>query len=113
MDTNFRLNSFELFGYDFMVDTNFKVWLIEVNTNPCLDTKPIHLSRIIPQVIENTLKIVCDPLFPLKKPKEWESSFENKFELVFNMAAEPRIQGPVDLVSENEDTDSECEEEAN
>ena len=28
--------SFEVFGLDFMIDENFKVWLIEANTNPCL-----------------------------------------------------------------------------
>lgn len=27
----------ELFGYDFMIDQNYKVWLIEVNANPCLE----------------------------------------------------------------------------
>jgi D-alanine-D-alanine ligase-like ATP-grasp enzyme len=30
-------NCFELFGYDFMIDENFKVYLIEANTNPCLE----------------------------------------------------------------------------
>lgn len=28
---------FQLFGYDFMLDENFKLYLIEVNTNPCLE----------------------------------------------------------------------------
>jgi D-alanine-D-alanine ligase-like ATP-grasp enzyme len=28
---------FELFGYDFIIDGDFGVWLIEVNTNPCLE----------------------------------------------------------------------------
>jgi len=26
-----------VFGLDFMIDEDFKVWLIEVNTNPCLE----------------------------------------------------------------------------
>jgi D-alanine-D-alanine ligase-like ATP-grasp enzyme len=28
--------TFELFGLDFIVDSNFNPWLLEVNTNPCL-----------------------------------------------------------------------------
>jgi len=32
----FRKNQFELFGFDFMIDEDFRVWLIECNTNPYL-----------------------------------------------------------------------------
>ena len=39
---------FKLFGLDFMIDTNFKVWLIEINTNPCLETTSPILVRLIP-----------------------------------------------------------------
>jgi D-alanine-D-alanine ligase-like ATP-grasp enzyme len=28
---------FELFGYDFIVDSTLATWLIEVNTNPCIE----------------------------------------------------------------------------
>lgn len=28
---------FQLFGYDYMLDSEFKVWLIEVNCNPCIE----------------------------------------------------------------------------
>jgi len=31
-----RVNNFEVFGLDFMIDANYNVWLIEINTNPCL-----------------------------------------------------------------------------
>lgn len=34
-----RKNTFEFFGYDFMVDENLKVWLIEVNSSPSMETK--------------------------------------------------------------------------
>ena len=57
-------NSFELFGYDFMLDEDFRLYLIEVNTNPCLEICCPLLARIIPELLDNTFKIVLDPLFP-------------------------------------------------
>ena len=42
------INQFEMFGYDFMIDEDLNVILIEVNTNPCLDTTPCPLlNRLI------------------------------------------------------------------
>ena len=55
---------FQLFGYDFMIDENFRLYLIEVNTNPCLEVCCPLLARIIPEVLDNSFKIVLDPLFP-------------------------------------------------
>ncbi|CAI2377303.1 unnamed protein product [Moneuplotes crassus] len=57
-----RSNCFELFGYDFMVTDDFKVYLIEVNTNPCLETPCSLLSRIISSVLDNSFRIALDPL---------------------------------------------------
>lgn len=42
---------FEIFGYDFIVDDEFKVWLIEVNTNPCIELSSPLLKSIIPRMI--------------------------------------------------------------
>lgn len=64
IDQKRLLNSFEVLGYDFMIDEDFKLSLIEVNTNPCLETESPLLGRIIPELIENTFKIVLDPLYP-------------------------------------------------
>jgi hypothetical protein len=46
-----RKHSFEIFGLDFMIDEQFKVWLIEVNMNPCLDTSSPILSKLIPGLL--------------------------------------------------------------
>ena len=32
-----RPNSYEVFGIDYMIDTNFNTWLIEINKNPALE----------------------------------------------------------------------------
>lgn len=133
IDPNRNLHSFELFGYDFMIDENQKVWLIEVNTNPCLELSSSLLNRLIPALIENVVKIAIDPIFPAP---EWSYSrkgqipdfSEDKFELVFNEATDSdglkhilkqanlqdiiREEDEEELVNEDdEDDDAEDEEE--
>ena len=39
-----------------MIDEDFKVFLIEVNTNPCLELSSNLLARLIPNMIENFFK---------------------------------------------------------
>ena len=36
---NNRKNSFEFFGYDFMVDDDLNCWLIEINSSPAMSYK--------------------------------------------------------------------------
>ena len=64
LDPNRLQNTFEILGYDFMIDEQFKLSLIEVNTNPSLDSESPLLARIMPDLIDNTFKIVLDPLLP-------------------------------------------------
>lgn len=40
-----RKNSFEMFGYDFMVDEKNKVWLIEVNSSPAMDYSTVSYTH--------------------------------------------------------------------
>jgi len=95
VDRKRRLHSFELFGYDFMIDELLKVYLIEVNINPCLSTTSAFSSRFIPRLIDNVLRIAVDPMFP--PPPEFSNKKVAadilpimKFELVFDQ----RIDGP-------------------
>lgn len=95
LDFNRRMNCFEVFGYDFLIDADLKPWLLEVNTNPCLELASSHLARIIPNMIENTLRIVIDPLFQepachLKHLRNNLELVENKFDLVFHSQCNER-----------------------
>jgi len=47
-----------------MMDANFKVYLIEVNTNSSLETSCPILKKLIPDVIDTGFRIALDPLFP-------------------------------------------------
>ena len=46
-----------------MIDDEFKVFLIEVNQNPCLETGCPVLNRIVSRMLNDALKIGLDPLF--------------------------------------------------
>jgi len=56
-----RKNSFEFYGYDFMVDENLKVWLIEVNASPSMAAKgqPV-LQELVRGVLTDLAKVVVD-----------------------------------------------------
>lgn len=63
LDPKRRINTFEVFGLDFMLDDEFRVYLIEVNTNPCLELCSPLQARLIPMCLENAIKIAVDPEF--------------------------------------------------
>eukprot|EP00741_Cyanophora_paradoxa_P002202 tig00000555_g2134.t1 len=59
-----RRHCFEVFGYDFMLDEDFNVLLIEVNTNPCLELSSALLRSIIPQMLDDAFRLTLDVTFP-------------------------------------------------
>lgn len=57
-------HNFEILGLDFMIDEQFRPWLIEINTNPCLELSCPLLGRIIPVMVEQSLRLSLDIVFP-------------------------------------------------
>lgn len=78
-----RRNSFELLGYDFLIDEDFRVWLIEVNTNPYIGTPNKFIEGLLPKMLndllELTLDVSCKPANQLPK-----RDLKNLFELLYS-----------------------------
>lgn len=54
----------QLFGLDFMLDDKLNPFLIEANSNPCLEVDGNVLGKVIPRMIENVMRVAVDPVFP-------------------------------------------------
>ncbi len=46
-----------------MVDSQFKTWLIEVNTNPAIDDCSPMLKAMIPRMLDDAFKLTIDKIF--------------------------------------------------
>lgn len=64
IDPEYRKYSFEIFGYDFIIDEDYNVWLIEINTNPCLEESSSLLKSLIPRMLDDAFKLTLDQIFP-------------------------------------------------
>ena len=122
IDPERRINGFELYGFDIMLDEEFNVYLIEVNTNPWLETPSSLLSSIISSVLDHTFKITLDFLFPNPNSQQSKNlvcnkiGFEihgplSKFELIFDEKLD-RISTQEDI-NESDSDDLTLSEDSN
>lgn len=87
-------NSFQIFGYDFMIDQDGGVWLIEVNSNPCLAESSTILEDYVPEMLNGVFSLCVDPYArphgtAASHRPEWRKlrsdindSVRNKFDLI-------------------------------
>ena len=47
-----------------MIDKDLKPWLIEVNTNPCLEESSALLKQLVPRMLDDAFKLTLDVIFP-------------------------------------------------
>lgn len=70
MNRNDRKYSFEIFGFDFLIDKNFEVYVLEVNTNPGLEESSNLIKILLPRMIDDALKLTIDDIFDTKYSSE-------------------------------------------
>jgi len=63
MNPNDRKLCFEIFGFDFIIDSSYNTWLIEINTNPSIDESNDLLKIIIPRMIDDAFRLTIDKIF--------------------------------------------------
>jgi tubulin monoglycylase TTLL3/8 len=73
---NHRENSFELLGFDLMVDSNMQPWLLEANTSPAMDYSTAVTEELVKLVLEDTVKVVVDR-------RERQDAETGKFRLIY------------------------------
>ena len=66
INKNHRSFQFEIFGYDFMMDKDFNLFLIEINTNPGLEESSPWIKLIVPRMLDDALRLTIDQIFETK-----------------------------------------------
>ena len=98
-----------------MLDDDFKVYLIEANTNPCLTTPCPLLTRIISNLLDSTFRIALDPLFHPHDFSQAKRSNANDIlnEIKYYLVFDERIDGPFlnELMQKNQQAKIEIDDD--
>lgn len=81
INQNERTFSFEIFGYDFIMDSEFNIYLLEINTNPGLEESSPLIKILIPRMLDDALRLtiddVCDTKYSFSQYMEENNNVNN------------------------------------
>ncbi|XP_078415327.1 protein polyglycylase TTLL10-like [Cetorhinus maximus] len=91
-----KLGYFDLLGCDFIIDQNFKVWLLEMNANPSLHRHCSALKAIIPQLVYEALDVVIE-IFKKRSKGAYALPLQSlkEFVLIYNDCRQDQIPRPI------------------
>ena len=75
---------FEIFGYDFIIDNDFKPWILEINDNPGLCISSPVIEKLVPRMLDDAFRLTIDKVFNTKySPDCFDSkgNYKTKFRL--------------------------------
>ena len=78
-----KVLSFQIFGYDFIVDQKYNPWILEINDNPGLEISSELISHLIPRMIDDAIRLTVDKVFPTEYDNEVISKDGNKYKSKF------------------------------
>ena len=74
-----RMFSYVTLGYDFLIDSNLKVWLIEINKNSGLCESSNIIKMLIPRMIDDSLRLTVDDVFEPRYIKNDPNNYKSPF----------------------------------
>ena len=75
---------FEIFGYDFILDNDFKLWILEINNNPGLSISSPVIEKLIPRMMDDAFRLTIDKIFNTRYSNECideEGKYKTKYKL--------------------------------
>ena len=75
---------FEIFGYDFILDNDFKLWILEINNNPGLSISSPVIEKLVPRMMDDAFRLTIDKIFNTKYSNECidkEGKYKTKYQL--------------------------------